>query len=157
MNRRSLNCRMGYLTNLLLLSAGLFLVSGSSVPKGFWETTKHKGRMNRRGVAWIPPREHGADYNEDSANGQDYFIGGLIGPAIESAMPTVVQHIETALPGLIERNLPTIMDQALPIFMDRLEKDLPGLIDRFAPILIEKAQEHLPALLAGGATGRRRH
>merc|ERR1719295_2401242 len=106
---------MGYLTNLLLLSAGLlpvsgrdYIVSGSSVPKGL-----NRRRNGHRGV-------------DSDVEGQDYFIGGMIQPAIESAMPTILQHIESAIPGLIERNLPTLMDQALPIVMDHLEKDLPG-------------------------------
>merc|ERR1719447_1393237 len=144
---------MGYLTHLLILSAGLLAVSGSPMggkPVGqrrFMLTTKDKqGNARRR-----QQLRSGNDYSV--TEGEDYFLDGLVGPAIEGAMPTIIAAFEKALPGLIQRNLPVVLKEGMPIVLEHLEEELPTILDRAMPALVEhvvpRLAEAMPQILEG--------
>merc|ERR1719385_327205 len=86
---------MGYLTNLLLFSAGLLLVSGSPAPKGYQgylaSTNNKEGKIRRR-------YDHkGNDY---SAQGEDYFVDGLSG-LMSRLVPKLVDVARDVLPEFL--------------------------------------------------------
>merc|ERR1711973_77151 len=147
---------MGYLTNLLILSAGLLAVSGSPMGgrrRGLMVTTKDKqGNARRRQLESVD------DYV--AAGGEDYFLGGLIGPAIKDAMPAVIDQFEKALPGLIQRNLPVLLKEGKPILMEHLEKELPNILDKAIPFIVEdvvpRFAEHWPQIMESLTGGNER-
>merc|ERR1712212_936432 len=131
---------MGFLTSLLILSAGLLAVSGMSPMGGrqrLMLTTKDKqGNARRRQLQSVD------DYV--AAGGEDYFLGGLVGPAIKDAMPAVIDHFEKALPGLIQRNLPVLLKEGAPILWEHLKQDLPHILDEAIPVIVEEVVPVLP-------------
>merc|ERR1719249_451964 len=135
---------MGYLTNLLLVSAGLLLVSGSPAPapKGYLFGTK----ANKEGYSRRRDDLKGNDYAD---KGEDYFfdqwIRDLAQPVIDDAFNTAIHRVENSLPSMIERNLPKAFDQGMKLALERVEKDLPNLIERALPVLknyLKKGIQH---------------
>merc|ERR1719391_1601153 len=114
---------MGYLTNLLLVSAGLLLVSGSPAPapKGDLKGNNHAAQRPNRFLGSTNVKEGRSRRRDDlkgndyAAKGEDYFfdewIRDLAQPVIDDAFNTAIHRVENSLPSMIERNLPKAFDQ----------------------------------------------
>merc|ERR1719249_627441 len=130
---------MGYLTNLLLVSAGLLLVSGSPAPKGYRAPKGYPGpkgypvgtKNNKEGYSRRRDDHKGNDY---AAQGEDYnifnnissWLTDLARPLIDSAINTAIQKV---------------VDQGSQLASERVEKELSNLIDGVVPGLTDKAKK----------------
>merc|ERR1719295_1914478 len=119
---------MGYLTNLLLVSAGLLLVSGSPAPKGY---RAQKGYPAPKGYSRRRDDHKGNDY---AAQGEDYNIFNNIGSWLtDLARPLIDSAINTAIQKVV--------DQGSQLASERVEKELSNLIEGVVPGLTDKAKK----------------
>merc|ERR1719295_453307 len=130
---------MGYLTNLLLVSAGLLLVSGYRAPKGYPGPKGYpapKGypvgtKNNKEGYSRRRDDHKGNDY---AAQGEDYNIFNNIGSWLtDLARPLIDSAINTAIQKVV--------DQGSQLASERVEKELSNLIEGVVPGLTDKAKK----------------
>merc|ERR1719378_693164 len=140
---------MGYLTNLLLVSAGLLLVSGSPAQKGY---PAHKGypapkgypvgtKDNKEGYSRRRDDHKGNDY---AAQGEDYIIDHIGSMIKDLAQPVIDVAFNTAIHGVenfLEEELPKSIDQGMQLALEQVEKELPNLLERVVPGLTDKVKE----------------
>merc|ERR1719365_188202 len=114
---------MGYLTNLLLVSAGLLLVSGSPAPKGYLAP---KGYPAPKGYSRRRDNHKGNDY---AAQGEDYVFDDIGKWLSDLARPVIDRAVNTAIKKVFDQGI------------ERVVKDLPNLIEGAVPGLTDKANK----------------
>merc|ERR1719391_336699 len=132
---------MRYLTNLLLVSAGLLLVSGSPAPRGYRAPKGYPGpkgypapkgypvgtKNNKEGYSRRRDDHKGNDY---AAQGEDYNIFNNIGSWLtDLARPLIDSAINTAIQKVVDQGI------------EQVVKDLPNLIEGAVPVLTDKAKK----------------
>merc|ERR1719391_1472470 len=115
---------MGYLTNLLLVSAGLLLVSGSPAPapKGYPVGTKN----NKEGYSRRRDNHKGNDY---AAQGEDYVFDDIGKWLSDLARPVIDRAVNTAIKKVFDQGI------------ERVVKDLPNLIEGAVPGLTDTTKK----------------
>merc|ERR1719391_1621920 len=118
---------MGYLTNLLLVSAGLLLVSGSPAQKGYPAPKGYPAgtKDNKEGYSRRRDDHKGNDY---AAQGEDYIIDHIGSMIKDLAQPVIDVAFNTAIHGVenfLEEELPKSIDQGMQLALEQVEKELP--------------------------------